>query len=352
MILENKNIMVQAKTGSGKTLAFLLPILEKLNSVHNECLILVPTRELAKQIHEVFEKIRPHHARSAVIYGGVSINKQIERLHRGVHVIIGTPGRIIDLYKRGHLQFKNIKFIVLDEADRLWDMGFSPDIKYILTSIKEVSKKNQLMLFSATLDQDMRNLVKKFTKNSFLFINLSRDELTVRNTKQYYYMIERFEQKYLAFLQILNKEQPRHALVFVNTKKTASWLSRKLNYRRNLKYKVGLISGDLSQYQREQILKAFRKKQINLLIATDVAARGLDIKNVSHVINYDIPQYPENYVHRIGRTSRMNKKGIAITLCLEKEYRFICNIEGFIDKELELRSLEETKNSEYHFPFY
>ncbi|MHA1687741.1 MAG: DEAD/DEAH box helicase [Promethearchaeota archaeon] len=354
LILKDKNIMVQAKTGSGKTLAFLLPILEKLNSVHNECLILVPTRELAKQIHDVFEKIRPDHTRSVVIYGGVSINKQIEKLHRGVQVIVGTPGRIIDLYKRGHLKFNNMKFMVLDEGDRLWDMGFAPDIKYILKAIQTVSKSNQIMLFSATLDQDMRNLVKNFTKNSFMFINLSRDELTVRNTKQSYYMIERFEQKFHTFLKILKKEKPRHALVFVNTKKTASWLSRKLTSLKYFNYRVGLISGALSQYQREQILKAFRMKKINLLIATDVAARGLDIKNVSHVINYDVPKYSENYVHRIGRTSRMNKKGTAITLCLEKEYRFLCNIEGFIDKELELRSLERTQEQdfEHHFPFY
>ncbi len=352
LILEGENIMVQAKTGSGKTLAFLLPILERLNSVTNECIIIEPTRELAKQVNEVFEKISRDRARSMTIYGGVSINNQIEKLDRGVQLIVGTPGRIIDLYKRRKLSFNNIKFVVLDEADRLWDMGFAPDIKYILTSIKEASKSNQLMLFSATLDKDMRKMVKAHTKNSFEFLNLSRDELTVKNTRQYYYMIERFDQKFSTFLKILRREKPDHALVFVNTKKTASWLSHKLTSLKKFDYRVNLISGDLSQHQREHILKAFKKHQINMLIATDVAARGLDINNVSHVINYDVPKYPENYVHRIGRTSRMNKKGTAITLVLEQDYRFLCYIEGFIDKEIELRSFEKPRDPEYHFPFY
>lgn len=352
VILKGKNVMAQAKTGSGKTLAFLLPIFERLNSVNNECIILAPTRELAKQTNDVFEKLSKNRARSALIYGGVSINNQIEKLERGVQLVVGTPGRIIDLYKRRKLDFSKIKYIVLDEADRLWDMGFAPDIKYILNSIQKHSKKNQLLLFSATLDYDMRQLVKKFTKNSFEFLNLSKDDLTVTNTRQFYYQIERFEQKFPTFLKILRREKPNHALIFVNTKKTASWLSNKLNSLKNFEYKVSLISGDLSQFQRENILKAFRKHKINMLIATDVAARGLDINNISHVINYDVPKYPEVYVHRIGRTSRMNKKGTAITLCLKKEYRFLCYIEGLIDKELELRTLDKPKNSEYHFPFY
>lgn len=344
LILNNQHIMAQAKTGSGKTLAFVIPIIEQLTYKNNEALIIVPTRELAKQINQVIVDLGNKRVTSTTIYGGVSINNQIRILEKGVNIIIGTPGRLIDLYKRRKLTLNNIKFVVLDEGDRLWDMGFSPDIKYILNQIKN---PYQFMLFSATLDYEIRELVKKYSGNNFEFINLSRDNLTVGNTKQFYYMIDRFEQKFRSFLEILRREKPQVALVFVNTKKTGMWLSNKLNSRNNTGYKIGLISGDLSQFQRESILKQFRDHKINMLIATDVAARGLDIDNISHVINYDIPKYPENYIHRIGRTSRMNKKGVAISLVLKDEYEHLCNIEGLIDKEIKkltLRSQEQTRS--------
>jgi len=287
LILKNQHIMAQAKTGSGKTLAFVIPIIEQLTYKNNEALIIVPTRELAKQINQVIIDLGNKRVRSTTIYGGVSINNQIRILEKGVHIIIGTPGRLIDLYKRRKLQFNNINYVVLDEADRLWDMGFSPDIKYILNQIKS---NYQFMLFSATLDHDIRELVKKYSGNNFEFLNLSRDNLTVGSTKQFYYMIDRFEQKFRSFLEILRREKPQHALIFVNTKKTAMWLSNKLKTK-NTGFRIGLISGSLTQFQRENILKQFRDHKINMLIATDVAARGLDIENISHVINYDIPKY-------------------------------------------------------------
>ncbi len=349
LILDGQHIMAQSRTGSGKTLAFILPIIEQLKFVKNEAIILVPTRELAKQINSVVSDLNHPKVKSMTIYGGVSISNQIRLLKSGVHIIIGTPGRIIDLYKRKELFFGNIRFVNLDEGDRLWDMGFAPDIKYILSKIKT---EYQFMLFSATLDSDMRNLVKKYTNNEFEFLNLSRDNLTVGATKQFYYMVERFEEKLRTFTKILRIEKPEHALVFVNTKKTAAWLERRLQTQRNSNFRVGIISGDLSQFQREKVLDAFKKHQINLLIATDVAARGLDIENITHVFNYDVPKYPENYVHRIGRTSRMNKKGVAITLCLKNEYEYLCNIEGLIDKEIRLRTLYTKKQDEYHNPFY
>lgn len=349
LILNNQHIMAQAKTGSGKTLAFVIPIIEQLTYKNNEALIIVPTRELAKQINQVIVDLGNKRVTSTTIYGGVSINNQIRILEKGVNIIIGTPGRLIDLYKRRKLTLNNINFVVLDEGDRLWDMGFSPDIKYILNQIKT---HYQFMLFSATLDYDIRELVKKYSGNKFEFINLSRDNLTVGNTKQVYYMIDRFEQKFRSFLEILRREKPQHALVFVNTKKTGMWLSNRLNSRNNTGYKIGLISGDLSQFQRENILKQFRDKRINMLIATDVAARGLDIDNISHVINYDIPKYPENYIHRIGRTSRMNKKGIAISLVLKDEYEYLCNIEGLIDKEIHKRTLRSQEQTRSRFTIY
>jgi len=349
LALGGNHIMAQARTGSGKTLAFILPIIEQLKFINNEALILVPTRELAKQIHGVVKDLGHSRVKSMTIYGGVSINNQIRKLQQGVNIIVGTPGRLIDLYKRGHLKFTNIRFAICDEADRLFDMGFAPDIKYILSRIKT---EYQFMLFSATLDSDMRKLVRTYTNNEFEFLNLSRDNLTVGSTKQFYYLIERFEEKYKTFIKVLRREKPEHALVFVNTKKTAAWLENRLKNQRNLYFKVGIISGDLSQFQREKVMGAFKKHNINLLIATDVAARGLDIDNISHVFNYDVPKYPENYIHRIGRTSRMNKKGVAITLCLKDEYEYLCHIEGLINKEIRLRTFYKKKSDEYHNPFY
>ncbi|MFW9866316.1 MAG: DEAD/DEAH box helicase [Candidatus Thorarchaeota archaeon] len=351
LILKGQNIMAQAKTGSGKTLAFVLPILEQLKYVNNEALILAPTRELAKQIFDVIVDLGDHQVKALAIYGGVSIDNQIRKLDQGINIIVGTPGRIIDLFKRRNLKLNNIRFIVVDEADRLFDMGFAPDVKYILSKIKT---DYQFMLFSATLYSEIRKMVKKFSKNKFQFLNLSRDNLTVGSTKQFYYMIDRFEEKFNTFLKILRREKPKHTLVFVNTKKTAAWLSNKLKRLKNFSYRVNVISGNLSQAQREKILRAFRNHKINMLIATDVAARGLDIENISHVINYDVPKFPDVYVHRIGRTSRMNKRGVAITLCLKDEYEYLCHIEGLIDKEIKLKTLSRDKRDEgrYHNPFY
>ena len=349
LIIEGHHLMTQSKTGTGKTLAFILPIIEQLKFMNNEALILVPTRELAKQINSVIKDLGNPRIKSMTIYGGVSINNQITKLKNGIHIIVGTPGRIIDLYKRKELSFRNIRFVILDEGDRLWDMGFAPDVKYILSKIRT---EYQFMLFSATLDSDMRKLVQKYTKNKFKFLNLSRDNLTVGNTRQFYYLIERFEDKFKTFVRVLKFEKPKHVLVFVNTKKTATWLEKRLKSYKAINFRVGVISGNLSQFQREKILADFRTRKVNLLIATDVAARGLDIDNVSHVINYDVPKFPDNYIHRIGRTSRMNKKGVAITLCLKDEYEYLCHIEGLIDKEIELKTIEKKEEKYYHNPFY
>jgi len=354
LILKGQNIMAQARTGSGKTLAFILPIIENLKYKPNEALILVPTRELATQIYEVIRDLGNSKVKAFPIYGGVSINNQIMKLERGINIIVGTPGRIIDLYKRRKLRLNDIRFVVVDEADRMFDMGFTPDVKYILD---QVHTEYQFMLFSATFDNRIRELVKKYSKNKFEFLNLSRDNLTVGNTRQFYYLIDNYSDKFKTFVKVLRREKPEHALVFVNTKKTAAWLNNRLRNRNNFNYNVDIISGDLSQFQREKILKGFKSHKINLLIATDVAARGLDINNISHVFNYDIPKYPENYVHRIGRTSRMNKLGVAITLVVKDEYEYLCHIEGLIDKEIKVRTLSldsqgRGEKNHYHNPFY
>lgn len=349
LILSGKHIMAQAKTGSGKTLAFLLPIIEKMAFQKNEVLVLEPTRELAKQVREVIRDLNEPKLKAITIYGGVSIDNQIRKLENGINIICGTPGRIIDLYKRRNLRLNDVKYIVVDEADRMFDMGFAPDVKYILDKIKS---NYQFMLFSATLPYDVREIVNKYSKNQFEFINLSRDNLTVGSTKQFFYMVDRFEEKFKTFLKILNVEKPKHVLVFVNTKKTAAWLNKKIKSMNHFKYRVNVISGDLSQHQREKVLNAYKNHEINMLIATDVAARGLDIDNISHVINYDVPKYPDVYIHRIGRTSRMSKKGVAITLCLKDEYEYLIHIEGLIDREITQKTLYVQNEARYHNPFY
>ncbi len=341
LILRGTNLIAQSKTGTGKTYAYLIPIIEKLSYTKNECLIIVPVRELALQVNDFISDLKHNNIKSIPIYGGVSIDRQINELRKGYDIIIGTPGRLKDLYLRGKLKLNNINFLVLDEGDRLLDMGFLPDIRFILDAVKS---KFQFMLFSATFDYKLKKLVERYSKNDIKFLNLSRDKLTVTNTKQFYYLINSYDQKYNYFQKILRIEKPHSAIVFVNTKKTGNWLHNKLK-NRNHEYKIGYISGDLTQHQREKIIKQFRKKQINLLIATDVAARGLDIEDISHIINYDVPQYPENYVHRIGRTSRQNKKGTAITLCLEDQYKYLCQIEEIINKEIRQKTLNNDNNN-------
>lgn len=349
LILKGKNVMAQSKTGTGKTYAYLIPIIEKLTNSDNECLIIVPVRELAKQVKQFVNDLVNNKVKTLTIYGGNSISRQINKLKQGVNIIVGTPGRLIDLYKRGHLKLNQLRFVVLDEADRLLDMGFLPDIRYILD---QIHSDYQFMLFSATLDYELSKLVKKYTKNKVEFLNLSKDDMSVQNTLQFYYLIDHYKQKYNTFRKVIKRERPESALVFINTKKTGNWLYNRIK-KDNLGYRVGYLSGDLTQKQREQTLKKFRRDKINLLVATDVAARGFDIEDITHVINYDLPKYPENYVHRIGRTSRMNKRGVAITLCLKDEYEYLCRIEGLINKEIRKRSFKHKPQHQRRrgFPF-
>jgi len=342
LILKGHNVMAQSKTGTGKTYAYLIPIIEQLTNERNQCLIIVPVRELAKQVKSFIQDLNDPNVKVMTIYGGVSIDRQIQKLKKGVNIICGTPGRLIDLYKRGHLKLNDLKFVVLDEADRLLDMGFIPDIKFILNKIHS---DYQFLLFSATLDYELKEIIKKYTKNEFKYLDLSKDDMSVGNTLQFYYMVDHYKQKYNCFREIIKRERPESALIFINTKRTGKWLFNRMKSDKGINryYNVGYISGDLSQNQRERILKKFRQDKVNILIGTDVAARGFDIEDISHVINYDLPKYPEVYVHRIGRTSRMNKHGVAITIVVEDEYEYLCRIEGLINKEIRRKVLNHRK---------
>ncbi|MFQ5820884.1 MAG: DEAD/DEAH box helicase [Candidatus Heimdallarchaeota archaeon] len=339
-ILESEyaTILAQAKSGTGKTLAFSIPIAEKLDPSTRaiQAVILVPTRELCKQIYDVMSKLAKYsHLKAVSIYGGVSINNQINEVRSGAQIVIATPGRLIDLFKRKVISFSNVKFVVLDEADRMLDMGFIPDIKYILFEAME-DVFPRLLLFSATMLQEIKDIAFEFGWGQELFeINVSQDDLTVSNCKQYYYPIKSTRDKYANFVKILRKENPISSIVFVNTKRWGVKLKKRLTKERSLRLRVDILQGDMSQRQRETVLRNFRNQKIDCLIATNVAARGLDIPHVTHVFNYDLPREgPEIYVHRIGRTSRMESEGKAISLAASDQMTMLRRIEAFMNKDI------------------
>ena len=335
---DKTHIMAQAKTGTGKTLAFAIPIVEQLDPTlkNIQAVVLVPTRELCKQVYYVFRDITKYkRLKSVEVYGGVSINRQIENIRAGAQIVIATPGRLIDLYNRKAISFKEVRIVVLDEADRMLDMGFLPDVDFILfQAMKNIYPR--LLLFSATMLKEVKDIAHDYSWDEDLVeIDVSHDDLTVGSCKQFYYEIENPRHKYTNFVRILQRENPQSCIVFVNTKRWGANLEKRLKDDKRVQLKVGMLQGDMSQKQREITMKDFRKNKITCLIATDVAARGLDIPHVSHIFNYDLPVgNVENYVHRIGRTSRMDRAGKAISLVESEEMNMIRRIELFVNKEI------------------
>ncbi len=335
---ENTHILAQAKTGTGKTLAFSIPVVEFLDPSLKrvQALILVPTRELCKQVYHVISKLGRNLGLKAVeVYGGVSINRQIEKIKEGAQIVVATPGRLIDLYHRNAISFGEVKFAVLDEADRMLDMGFLPDVDFILfDAMKNVYPR--LLLFSATMLPEVKNIMMDYSLDeNIIEIDVSRDDMTVSSCKQYYYEVNNPKQKYNSFIKLLQREKPKSCIVFVNTKRWGERLEKRMVKDKRIEFRVGLLQGDMSQRQREIAMSDFRKNKITCLIATDVAARGLDIPHVSHIFNYDLPVgNPENYVHRIGRTSRMERVGMAISLIDQEEMNMIRRIEMFMKRDI------------------
>jgi ATP-dependent RNA helicase DeaD len=321
LILANKNLIVQAPTGTGKTMAFALPILEKLKKQKNPfAIIIVPTRELCIQVAQEINKVSSNMRVYAIpVYGGQSIENQIRALKKGVQIVVGTPGRLIDHINRKTLNLQEIKCVVLDEADEMLDMGFEDDIKEILSFVPQDCQR---LLFSATMPQAIIAISKKYLKDAER-ISLSRESIIVPNIKQIFYEVKENE-KLDVLTKILDTEIEDQVLIFCHTKKETDEVAYSL---KNRGYSADALHGDYSQSQRERVMGKFRKKDIQILVATDVAARGIDISDVSHVINYSIPQNPENYVHRIGRTGRAGKEGVAITFVTPHEYRSLREIE-------------------------
>lgn len=307
--MEGRDVIGQAKTGTGKTLAFAIPILEKIDSNKNcvQAIVLTPTRELAVQVGLEFEKLAGSAVHIALAYGGASINLQVSQLRRGVDVVVGTPGRVIDHLKRGTLKLDAVEVLVLDEADRMLDMGFIKDVGWI---VKKTPEKRQTMLFSATMPDEVRKLAEKYMRDPvFISANEDSDELTVGDVQQYYVEVDQ-KKKMDAFFKVLEEERPSKALVFCKTKR---WVESLYNILRKRKFSVDRIHGDLSQAAREKAIEKLSQGKIKYLVCTDVAARGLHINDISHVFNYDVPKEPLTYVHRIGRTARAGKKGVAVT---------------------------------------
>jgi len=333
----NQDLMAQAQTGTGKTGAFALPIIGKLEKSRRiQCLVLVPTRELAMQVAGDFAELAKYSdVRSIAIYGGQSINVQTDKLRKGVEIVVGTPGRIMDLMRRGELSFEGVRFLVLDEADRMLDMGFIDDIEWILQS---VPKNRQTMLFSATLPDAIKELARRYMRNP-KEVMISQDSLTVPQAEQVYINVGR-KNKLWALCRILDIEKPALAMVFCSTKKMVDMLAHKL---RAYGYSADAIHGDLTQAVRDKVMQKFRSGKLRILIATDVAARGLDIEDVTHVINYDIPENPEDYVHRIGRTARAGKSGKAITFVGQQEQHLVKAIEMFGRTKLEEHDVPESQ---------
>jgi ATP-dependent RNA helicase DeaD len=337
VILDAKDVLGQAQTGTGKTAAFGIPIVELVNTrlPQVQAIILAPTRELAIQVSEELAKIGKYkHVKTVPIYGGQPIDRQIRAIRFGAHIAIGTPGRVLDHLNRGTLKLQNIKFVVLDEADEMLDMGFIDDIESILSKTPE---DRQTLLFSATMPFEIRKLSSKFMKEPVI-VSVSRDELTVPQIDQVFYET-RDKTKVDALGRIIDMEDIRQAIIFCRTKRGVDELVAALETRG---YIASGLHGDLSQTQRDRVMKRFREGKAELLVATDVAARGLDVENVTHVINYDVPQDPESYVHRIGRTGRAGKKGQAITLITPREYRQLRLIEKLVRTRIKREELPTT----------
>lgn len=333
-VLEGKDIIGQAQTGTGKTAAFGIPVLQMMDPQVKgvQCIVLCPTRELAIQAADEIRKYAKymHGIKVLPIYGGQDINRQIRSLASNVQIVVGTPGRVMDHMRRHTLKLQNIKVMVLDEADEMLNMGFREDIETILQGVNE---EHQTVLFSATMPQAILEITSQYQKADATHIQIQKKELTVPLVKQYYYEVKR-ENKEEVVARLLDFYNPRQTLIFCNTKKMVDELADKLKGRG---YFAEGLHGDLSQAQRDKVMNGFRSGTTEILIATDVAARGIDVDDVEAVINYDVPQDIEYYVHRIGRTGRAGRSGRSFTLVVGREIYKIREIENICNTKIKAR---------------
>jgi ATP-dependent RNA helicase DeaD len=329
--LRGKDVIGQAQTGTGKTAAFVLPFLNRWRPHRLKGpigLVMTPTRELALQVAKEAEKLAPSRSFHTVpVYGGTGMVKQLKGLAKGCDLVVGTPGRMLDHLQRGSMNLDHIKYVVLDEADRMLDIGFRPDIERIL---KRCPRNRQTLLMSATVPDAIKRLVNRYMTDP-IHLHMTPNTPTVDKIRQMYFTVDA-DKKFELLKRVIHREQPRQCLIFIERKRWAD------NLYRDLKWavpKAAVIHGDLPQSQRERIMAAFRTGDIKYLIATDVMSRGIDVDNISHVVNYDLPMDIENYVHRIGRTGRIGKDGIAISFVTPEQGGQLTEIEVMINRLIE-----------------
>jgi len=344
LLLNGRDVLGVAQTGTGKTAAFALPILQKLLDKKSpqkrniRALILSPTRELAAQIDQRFSVYSQYiDMRHKVIFGGVSQKPQVQSLKRGIDVLVATPGRLLDLMQQGHVDLNHVEFFVLDEADRMLDMGFIRDIKKVL---KILPRRRQNLLFSATMPSSIANLANSFLNNAEM-IDLSPKEITVDRIEQAILFVRK-EDKRKLIVDLIKENQVKRGIIFTRTKHGANKLVKQLD-----KANIGALAihGNKSQGARTKALAQFKNGSTALLVATDIASRGIDVEDVTHVFNYDLPNEPESYVHRIGRTARAGKSGIAYAFCDDSESGYLVGIQRLIGKKIPV-----IDDHSYHFP--
>ncbi len=342
LVLEGKDILGQAQTGTGKTAAFGIPMADRLpaDSPEVQALILCPTRELAVQVAEEIHELCLFSGHKVLpVYGGQRIDRQITALRRGVQVVVGTPGRILDHLGRGTLKLASVRMLVLDEADMMLDMGFLPDIRRV---IRQCAQERQTLLFSATIPAEIERIARDYMRDP-VSVSVVPETLTLEETEQIFYEVPE-DEKIDALMRLLDySEEGSSAIIFCRTRRNVDKLTRKLKARG---YDVDGLHGDLTQQQRDRVMQDFREDKFPYLVATDVASRGLDISHVTHVINFHVPQDPEAYVHRIGRTGRMGRSGVAITFVTPAEYWDLLRIQEFSMAQIEegeLPSVDEVE---------
>ena len=334
VVLKGRDILGLAQTGTGKTAAFILPILQRLTTGPRRrvrVLIVAPTRELAEQINQSVRVLgKRTKIRSIAVYGGVSKNRQIEEIKRGAEILVACPGRLLDLVSGGHLNLSQVEILVLDEADRMCDMGFLPDIRRI---IRLLPKKRQTLFFSATMPDEIRNLSKSILTNpTTVQIGIAAPAVTVSHAL---YPVSHTLKKKLLFA-LLEQTVTDRVLIFTRTKRRARFLARDLETHN---YRVSALQGNMSQNRRQEAINGFRKGKYDILVATDIAARGIDVSEISHVINFDMPDTVDAYTHRIGRTGRAHKNGQAYTFAVPDDAPMVRSIEKILKNRISRRKL-------------
>ena len=335
-IMNGEDVLAIAQTGTGKTVAFAIPVINKIQNKKSskrstgiKCIIMVPTRELALQIGEIFTNLaRGTKVKTFALYGGIEQDPQIKKLQKGIDILITTPGRMFDLIHQGYIILSNVETLVLDEADHMLDLGFIEDIKFVK---KMLTRKHQTLFFSATINKKIQRLAYSQVKSSAIRIQISPDNPVAKNVSHFVMFVEMDDKRFF-LKQFITDNPDTKIIVFVRTRVRAERVAKAME---RVQISSFTIHGEKDQHERSDVMKKFKDSKFNILIATDVSARGIDIPDVSYVINYDLPEKPENYVHRVGRTGRGINKGTAITFCSTDEKERIHDIQRFLNKEIQ-----------------